>query len=276
MSILRKLLRKAIATPNRTGQIGESRIAAKLSVTDFLGRPGQTLQNVYIPVRNNQTTEIDLLYITRKGIFVIESKNYSGYIFGSEQNQYWTATLYGGKGAFGRSKVEKHQFYNPLMQNCSHIKALTEYLKQPVPCFSIIVFSNRCELKSVPLYPQNAYICQRNGLNRVISDIWESHSDYFTDQQVTSLYSKLLLLAGQDSSVKQQHIQNIQVGAYSATQRTHTQTAQAPTEHDQPTLLCPRCGRKLVLRTAKNGTNAGSQFWGCSGYPSCRYTSPYK
>ena len=37
---------------------------------------------------------------------------------------------------------------------------------------------------------------------------------------------------------------------------------------------CPRCGSDLVLRTAKKGPNAGSQFWGCSTFPKCRHTEP--
>ncbi len=35
---------------------------------------------------------------------------------------------------------------------------------------------------------------------------------------------------------------------------------------------CPQCGKDLVLRTARRGSNTGGEFWGCSGYPSCRYT----
>ena len=38
------------------------------------------------------------------------------------------------------------------------------------------------------------------------------------------------------------------------------------------TLICPNCGGKLVLRTAKRGANIGSQFYGCSNYPNCKYT----
>ena len=38
---------------------------------------------------------------------------------------------------------------------------------------------------------------------------------------------------------------------------------------------CPRCGSDLVLRTAKKGPNAGSQFWGCSAFPKCRHTEPF-
>ena len=36
-------------------------------------------------------------------------------------------------------------------------------------------------------------------------------------------------------------------------------------------LVCPWCGRELVLRTAKKGSNAGKEFYGCSGFPKCRY-----
>lgn len=35
---------------------------------------------------------------------------------------------------------------------------------------------------------------------------------------------------------------------------------------------CPSCGQPMILRTAKRGANAGSQFWGCSAYPACKGT----
>ncbi len=38
----------------------------------------------------------------------------------------------------------------------------------------------------------------------------------------------------------------------------------------EKSLTCPKCGREMVLRIAKNGTNHGEQFWGCPGYPNCR------
>jgi len=36
--------------------------------------------------------------------------------------------------------------------------------------------------------------------------------------------------------------------------------------------LCPKCGSKMVIRTAKKGSRAGKQFCGCSKYPKCRGT----
>lgn len=37
---------------------------------------------------------------------------------------------------------------------------------------------------------------------------------------------------------------------------------------------CQKCGKVMVKRTAKSGKNAGGQFWGCSGYPTCKNTMP--
>ena len=49
-------------------------------------------------------------------------------------------------------------------------------------------------------------------------------------------------------------------------------TIAAPVVVDKSDPTCPQCGAIMVLRTAKKGTNAGSNFWGCSNYPSCRGT----
>ena len=70
------------------GKVGEAYTAHELKLLNLLGRKGKVLRNVYIPKDNNETSEI--LFITQKGIFVIESKNYSGWIFGSEKQYKWT------------------------------------------------------------------------------------------------------------------------------------------------------------------------------------------
>ena len=45
-----------------------------------------------------------------------------------------------------------------------------------------------------------------------------------------------------------------------------------PVKPGSPT--CPSCGKPMALRLAKRGANAGQEFWGCTGYPSCRATRP--
>lgn len=37
---------------------------------------------------------------------------------------------------------------------------------------------------------------------------------------------------------------------------------------------CPKCGKPLVRRMARKGRHAGNEFWGCSGFPTCRHVMP--
>ena len=140
------------------GKFGESRIARKLNIIDFFGYDGMCLRNLYVPRKDGSTSEIDLVYITVKGLFVIESKNYSGFIFGSDWNKNWTSTHYAGKTWYGREKVDKFHFYNPVWQNNAHIKALENYLGG-VNAYSIIVFGDDCELKDVNITTPGTYLC---------------------------------------------------------------------------------------------------------------------
>lgn len=131
---------KSLINYKNKGQYGEFLTEYALT-NDNLEGQFAVLKNVYIPVQG-KTTEIDLIMIHEKGIFVFESKNYSGWIFGSTDQLNWTQSLQNGY---------KNKFYNPIRQNRTHIKALAEYLERPVSDFvSYIVFSERCTLKSVP------------------------------------------------------------------------------------------------------------------------------
>jgi len=64
--------------------------------------------------------------------------------------------------------------------------------------------------------------------------------------------------------------------------RTHDQTIWAAcsgrqniAEGSRAAPSCPVCGELMVVRTARKGERAGSQFWGCSGYPQCRGARPF-
>ena len=123
-----------------TGQFGEFSTEFALTNNNLDG-DFSVLKNIYVPMQG-KTTEIDLLMIHEKGIFVFESKNYSGWIFGDAEQLNWTQSLQNG---------EKHRFYNPIRQNRTHIRALAEYLGMPISAFtSYIIFSERCSLKKVP------------------------------------------------------------------------------------------------------------------------------
>lgn len=252
MGILSFLFPDLPSREEMLGMQGEFSSAVRLGWVNFLGYDGKILRNVYVPGKNGKTTEIDLLYITQKGIFVIESKNYSGYIFGDEQNAQWTTTLYAGRDWTGKSKVEKHHLYNPIWQNQTHIKFLKRYLNRDVQMMSLIVFSERCQLKQINYQSPDVVVCQVNDLPRCIRKMWRIYPDIFSEAQIEVIYKSLLPLTHPGAEVKKQHVQDIK------------------DKLNDPT-VCPRCGGKLILRTAKNGAYAGKQFYGCSNYPRCRY-----
>ena len=125
-----------------SGRRGEKLTERELKYVKLFGRKGKTLRNVYIPKDNGETSEIDVMYITQKGIFVFESKNYSGWIFGSQEDRKWMQIL---------KDVARFPFYNPIKQNVNHIKALWRFINVNVPSIPIIAFSERCELKKINL-----------------------------------------------------------------------------------------------------------------------------
>ena len=191
------------------------------------------LKNIYIPTQG-KTTEIDVLMVHEKGIFVFESKNYSGWIFGSTDQLNWTQSLQNG---------EKNRFYNPIRQNRTHIKALAEYLGKPSSEFtSYIVFSERCTLKKVPDDTDDIIIVRRPDMLKKLRAVLKTAPVKYTHEEIESIICKLKPLTDKDECEKQQHIKDIQT-------------------------KCPFCGNELVLRKGKYG-----DFYGCSTYPNCKFT----
>ena len=252
MGLLSNLMYRLRHTPGALGRQGELLAAKQLSRANFWGYRGKILHNVYVPQGQDKTTEIDLLYLTKKGIFVLESKNYSGQIYGSETSPYWTSTWCTGRTWLGRPKLEKHRFYNPVWQNQTHINVLSRYLSQSVPMISLVVFSDRCSLRQIPPNEREMMICPCRRLFRCIRRAWRRHASVLTAQELDELYQQLLPLTNPGYAVKRKHVRDVK-----------KRSGQA--------LVCPLCGGRLVLRTAHSGAYAGRQFYGCSNYPSCRY-----
>ncbi len=186
-----------------TGRYGEYLTYKYLKHMEANG--AKFLFNVYIPKGNGETTEIDVLMICSKGIFVFESKNYSGWIFGSESQKNWYQTL-----PTGRGRNHKEHFYNPIMQNRSHIKHLKSLLGEQFPMRSIIVFSDRCTLKSVQIKSNDISVINRYNVAPVVSAICnQTPTDILSESNITELYNKLYPLTQIDEIAKAQHIANI-------------------------------------------------------------------
>ena len=251
-------------SPRALGISGEDSVESTLSKIIRHGKQGKILRNIYIPTGNGRTVEIDLLYITEKGMFVIESKNYAGYIFGDERNKNWTETLYSGKDVFGFKHVEKHHFYNPIWQNQAHIKSLNRYLEKEYKYVSLIVFSDRGSLKKIHVESADTSVCYRSNLEREISNYWAMLPSTIDETEIETINTRLMPLTQADDEEKSAHNQQVNERKYNRVKE--------PIKPQETVGKCPYCGGNLVIRTAKHGPTAGSQFYGCSNFPKCRYT----
>ena len=164
------------------------------------------LFNIYLPKENGETTEIDVLMICSKGVFVIESKNYSGWIFGSETQKNWYQTLPQGRG-----RSQKESFYNPIMQNFSHIKHLKNFIGEHIPIRSLVVFSDTCTLKRVQLKSSDVIVVNRKRASSVIAEICgRIPKELLNECQIDNIYNKLYPYTQVDDFVKVHHILNLQ------------------------------------------------------------------
>ena len=194
------VVKNIISDPNWLGARGE-KLIRKILIDGGLGSENNILNNIYIPYKD-KTSEVDVLLIHEKGIYVFESKNYSGWIFGDENNYKWTQAL---------NKKTKEKFYNPIKQNRTHINALSEYLKiDKNKMKSYIVFSERCELKKVPKNTEQYKILKRNRLYEVINNDINTSEKIFTEEEIKNIYEKLKALTNAPEETKKKHIDDIE------------------------------------------------------------------
>jgi restriction system protein len=216
------------------GWVGETQgtLAARIRLDPQTYR---SINNVTIPTANG-TTQIDHVIVSKYGIFVVETKNIKGWIYGDEKQAQWTQVLFG----------KKFRFQNPLHQNYRHTKALAEFLGiEYSKIHSVVMFWSECEFKT-PMPP--------NVLDRGYSAHIKSKTEVlFSDEEVDQICEAInsgRLPKGWNT--RRQHLNSLKERFSSGT-------------------VCPKCGAELVLRTAGKGPNAGKQFYGCSRYPSCHY-----
>lgn len=235
---------------------GEDAVAGKLAEKGWFRVKGLCLRNLYLPAGQEGTAEIDMVYLTRRGIYVIESKNYSGWIFGREEEAEWVLSVYAGRDWLGRIKTEKHPFYNPLWQNRGHIRALEALTGPDVPLWSVVVFPGRCHLADVEWDSEDTQVCLLEQLPRALRRMGRRT---LSRGQVRRLYEQLQPYTRASWGEKKAHIRQVR----------RLEKARA---RDSGPGRCPWCGGALVLRTARRGSQAGRQFYGCIHYPDCTYT----
>ncbi len=159
------------------------------------------LINLYIPKENGETAEIDIVLINKYGIYVIESKNYSGWIFGSENSNKWMKMNWG----------KKYQFYSPINQNRNHIIALANILNiENMNIFkSYVVFSQRCEIKKMEVTKPNIKVIKREQLQETLKDDYEKSIPLLSFEEINELERKLSRYMYPDEKTKKHHNETI-------------------------------------------------------------------
>lgn len=93
-------------------------------------------------------------------------------------------------------------------------------------------------------------------------------ANYLLDQQLRGLEREFITEGGYSEQLAAARLAHRRAFALS-----NRSDQSDPSAKPQPP-ACPACGQPMVLRTARQGKNAGSQFWGCSAYPGCKATLP--
>jgi hypothetical protein len=221
-------------SPTVIGYVGELKLRF---VTNLLldGKVYHPFHNIVLPTPDG-TTQVDHILISRHGIFVIETKNMKGWIFGDQRQRQWTQVRF----------RRRHKFMNPLHQNFKHIQAAREAIDASPQAFqSVVVFVGPGRFKTE--MPSN--VIRLREFRRYIKSCTLRLLD---EDEVQRAVCQL----------KQRRLSS------PLSRWTHLRSLRRNLEHP----LCPRCGKEMVLRTARRGPRAGNQFWGCSGYPQCKAT----
>ena len=202
------------------------------------------------------TTQIDHVVVSRYGVFVIETKNYRGEIYGDDSRKEWTQMIvtdvtYSKKWWKTYTYVTKNHFYNPVKQSLAHSIAIKNLLSQwsALKIAPIVVFTGSAVLKDVNSSYDIIYDFN------LIDTILTYKTIYLSDSDVQKVVDILLQNDLSEFVDNNTHVNNIYA-------------CRADVENKISSGICPKCGGTLVKRTGRYGS-----FYGCSNYPKCRFTA---
>ena len=226
------------------GDRGEKRVASCLA---DLPSEDYRVYNDLLIREGNYTTQVDHLIISRHGVFVLETKNIHGKVYGSGNAEFWKQYLPDtGYKRFGTT--QEHQLRNPILQNERHIKKLRQFVfGNDVPLYGIVVFPNDTDL----------FVKTEKTVLRMLDVapyILAFRRNVLSSDQMDFYHRRLLEVISTSEDDRKKHIGNV----FRNKERRDAALAGG---------RCPRCGGALVLRTGKYG-----KFYGCSNYPTCKYT----
>jgi hypothetical protein len=117
---------------------GEAAVRRVLSRV-FAGRDFHLMNSITMPTGDG-TTQIDHILISRFGVFVVETKHFTGWIFGNASSRKWTQVVF----------YKKNRFQNPLHQNYKHVMTVRDMLDflPSEDVHSVVVFTGNAQFKT--------------------------------------------------------------------------------------------------------------------------------
>lgn len=293
-----KQIDKEIAI-TKAGIIGEDNILFELKNS---GMDMVVLHDLYFESESGMSAQIDFLVLTPKINFVIECKNLFGDIEITNKGEFIRTVEYGGRRY-------KEGIYSPITQNQRHLQVMKEcrtgnqeglirWLKNySFEAFfrGLIVFANpktivndRWAKKEVKnqVIRADQLIEMIKRMNKESKEFSSSPKDLLQDGHrylaMSQEYHIDYLEKFRDMIQNQGDLKNSEsflIESENGIQPEKTlmlsEDEQQKGEQEQKK-ICPRCGKELVLREAKRGAHVGEKFYGCSGYPTCRYIKKYE
>lgn len=186
---------------SRRGTRGEYEIYAALRKLEKEG--WKFLFDLYIPKASGGTTEIDILAIGPQGIFCIESKDYTGEIYGNENAKNWVQV----KPYLNDPSERDKMFYNPFMQNAGHVANLKKLLGDQYPSatfYSLVVFADRCQLYVPRSSEYLTEICQTKNVLKIFNQMRENGNE-MDPEEVKAIYEQMKKYMRPNILVKAKH-----------------------------------------------------------------------
>jgi len=231
----------------------------KESKTDKIGKEGElAVSNILNSLPENYkvfndlmlfgskgTIQIDHIVLSKNGIFVIETKNYKGEVFGYSNEKNWKKI----------NHDKEISFYNPILQNKAHISTLKMILqeKNEAIFIPIVAFSDECNVSIQNNDSKNLI----TNFSNLCSTIKNFNQEKLSNEQLLQIESKIKSLRLDSKKYEKKHIQTIKKSI--ATNGKYSEYGN-----------CPSCNGLLILHNGNKGF-----FLGCENYPKCKFTKDF-
>ncbi len=272
----------------KAGIIGEDAVMFELKNS---GMDLVVLHDLYIETSDGRGAQIDYVVITPYVTVLIECKNLFGNIEINNKGDFIRSFSYGGKSI-------KEGIYSPITQNERHLTVLKDCksedkgrLKRVLINKSIDMFNKSLVVLANPKTVVNDRYAPKDikqkviRVDQLITTLKEMKSNYKSTKEEMLSFGESYLKLNRDErkeylskfqELVQQSKQTTEIKKDNIVADSVAEKENVSETDNREKQICPWCGKELILRTAKKGTNAGNRFYGCSGYPQCKYIKNIK